>query len=409
MQHSTQLRILDELFEMLDAGRTVDAGQQLLNPTSAYTDPALAAQEWQRFFREHPQLIGLSGDLPGPGSYLTLDDFGVPILACRDEDGRFRAFVNACRHRGTRLTEDERGEQKRFTCPFHGWTYATDGRLLGVTESEQFGAIDRNCHNLIELPTAEQYGLLWVHPQPAASIDVDALLGGLAPEIANWHLGDRVHCGGRSLNKRMNWKLANDTFGETYHFARLHRKTLNNIFNGEALSYETFERNHRAVFPARSMTRLRNKPRDKWSVNGSTTVLYYLFPNIQLTVSDRQVTLFRIYPGGADASRSVTWMSHYFSQAALDLMADGSKTVIDDSNIYSREARDGNAIVTPEGSMEIIDSTLENEDYRMGETTQQTAESGLLEHIVFGRNEAPLQHFHNTFRAALDMPPLRSS
>ena len=59
--------------------------------------------------------------------------------------------------------------------------------------------------------------------------------------------------------------------------------------------------------------------------------------------------------------------------------------------------------------MEIIDSTLENGDYRMGETTQQTAESGLLEHIVFGRNEAPLQHFHNTFRAALDMPPLRSS
>ena len=57
--------------------------------------------------------------------------------------------------------------------------------------------------------------------------------------------------------------------------------------------------------------------------------------------------------------------------------------------------------------MEIIDSTLENEDYRMGETTQQTAESGVLDHLVFGRNEAPLHHFHNTFRAALDMPPLQ--
>ncbi len=56
--------------------------------------------------------------------------------------------------------------------------------------------------------------------------------------------------------------------------------------------------------------------------------------------------------------------------------------------------------------MEILNSTVEYEDFRMGEAAQRTAESGLLEHFIFGRNEAPLHHFHDTFRAALSMPPL---
>lgn len=65
------------------------------------------------------QLIGLSGSLPEPGSYLTVYDFGVPILATRDKDGLFRAFVNSCRHRGARVAEGS-GDATRFMCPRKG-------------------------------------------------------------------------------------------------------------------------------------------------------------------------------------------------------------------------------------------------------------------------------------------------
>jgi Ring hydroxylating alpha subunit (catalytic domain) len=54
----------------------------------------------------------------------------------------------------------------------------------------------------------------------------------------------------------------------------------------------------------------------------------------------------------------------------------------------------------------VFNSTIENEDYVMGEEQQRTAESGRLGHFVFGRNEAPLHHYHNSFRAALGRPPL---
>jgi hypothetical protein len=105
MKRETELSILKELMLQLDEKRNVDAGVLLRNPTSVYTCPEIAARERELLFRRHPQLIALSGSLPKPGSYLTVDDFGVPVLATRDAEGRFRAFVNACRHRGARLAE----------------------------------------------------------------------------------------------------------------------------------------------------------------------------------------------------------------------------------------------------------------------------------------------------------------
>ena len=163
MKRDTQIRILKELMQQLDQKKNVDAGAQLRNPTRSYVCPDLAAREWELFFRKHPQVIGLSGDLPSPGSFLSMDDFGVPILATRGEDGKFRAFLNACRHRGTRLTEECRGESKHFMCPFHNWTYKNTGELVGIARERDFGKVDRATHGLIELPAVEAQGILWVH------------------------------------------------------------------------------------------------------------------------------------------------------------------------------------------------------------------------------------------------------
>ena len=74
----------------------------------------------------------MSGDLPEPGSFLTLDDFGVPVLAVRDDEGTFRAFVNVCRHRGVLLESEKQGQRSKFSCPFHGWTYSSRGDLVAI-------------------------------------------------------------------------------------------------------------------------------------------------------------------------------------------------------------------------------------------------------------------------------------
>ena len=173
MQPSEQISQIKLLLARLDSGTTVDAGGIRHNPTSVYADPDLADREWEEFFAHHPQLVGLSGDLPEPGSFLTFDELGSPILATRDPQGAFRAFVNSCRHRGAVVVEQPRGTAKRFLCPFHNWCYDTTGALVNVPKQEHFGEVDRSCHGLIELPAVERDGLLWVHPDPSGTIDLD--------------------------------------------------------------------------------------------------------------------------------------------------------------------------------------------------------------------------------------------
>ena len=118
MKHETQVEIIKELMSQLDENRNVDAGAQFRLPTSDYVCPELAAHEWQAFFREHPQFVGLSGDLPEGGSFFTTEDFGTPVLATRSKDGQFRAFVNDCGPRGERVAQEPTEKSSWSTGPF---------------------------------------------------------------------------------------------------------------------------------------------------------------------------------------------------------------------------------------------------------------------------------------------------
>jgi phenylpropionate dioxygenase-like ring-hydroxylating dioxygenase large terminal subunit len=409
MNHETEVRVLRELMRQLDEGRNVDAGVRYRIPTDSYVNADLAEQEWSSFFLGHPQLIGLTGDLPEPGSFFTTDDFGTPVLATRDDEGTFRAFINACRHRGVRVANEARGEARRFMCPFHNWTYASNGALVGVPRETDFGPVDKSCHGLIELPAKEQYGMLWVHPKSDGHLDVDQLLGELTPELESWQPGAMIYMGETVIEKDLNWKLANDTFGETYHFPRLHKDTLGQLFYGDALAYQTFGRNHRFVFASRGIDALRDQPEADWSTDNAANVLYFLFPNVQFNVSRDSILVIKIYPKPGNPSRSLTRIGYYYSPQAAEAMqtakAIGAQVVGAD-NVYDYDSRQDAEAFSLEASMEVFNSTIEQEDYLMGETTQKSAENGTLTHLIFGRNEPALHHYHNTFREALNLPPL---
>jgi len=404
MRQSKQENILLELMRQLDERENVDAGVVLRNPVEVYTSRDLAGKEWTKFFEEYPQVIGLSGDLPEKGSFLTVDEFGIPILATRDSNGHFRAFLNACRHRGVKVEGEERGQRSKFSCPFHKWTYNGSGELVGIPQEHQFGTVDKSCRGLIELGSVEMHGLLWVHPKPGSSLDVPELLGDFGPELEGWELTNMRWVGQTAINMNLNWKLANDTFGETYHFHKLHKDTVGRIFYGDALDYEVFRRNHRFVFPSRGIDRVRTKPKSEWRLTHGAVVLYYLFPNIQLVVGRGTINLIRIYPIKNDPGKSSTKVSHYFSDdliAAQSVLGD-SRVKITPENIYDVEKRSG-ALPSLVSQNEVFVSTISEQDYIMGESTQKAAENGLLDHLLFGRNEPALHHFHNTFREALGM------
>lgn len=405
MEHALQVKILKELINQIDTKTNVDAGKLVRIPASDYVREDLAKAEWEQLFHNHPQVIGLSGDLPEKNSFFTCDDLGIPILATRDREGNFAAFINSCKHRGSKLTQERRGNQRNFICPFHAWNYSNQGELIAISNQANFGDVDKNCLSLTPLPCEEHGGLLWIHPQVGAKLDVKQYLGPLADEIASHNFGKLVYCDEKTISKDLNWKLANDTFGETYHFSKLHKNTLGQIFHGDALAYEEVGKHHRFVFARKAINELRELPEKDWQLSLGATIIYYLFPNIQLLINQVSGVLIRIYPDNERAGRSHTVVGHYYKQEALDMIeeakkAEVGKKVVGAENVYEQRGLE-EAVFQVEAGIEIFNSTVENEDYAMGELSQKAAETGAIEHFIFGRNEKPLHHYHNTFREEL--------
>ena len=386
MRREEQVRVIRALMDHIDRGTNVDEGVIRRVAAADYTSPERAGMEWEAFFKGHPQVIGLSGDLPKAGSFLTSNDFGVPLLATRAADGRFRAFANVCRHRGTILESAPRGERTRFVCPFHAWTFDNTGALIGVPKTEHFGEIDKACHGLVELPAEERHGLLWVHPKPDGRLDAAELLAGLDDEFEAWDFAGLVHIGDDTYETPMNWKLAIDTFGETYHFEKLHRDTLAPVFHGNVQLYDTYGRNHRMALCIRSIEMMRSMPESEWQVSMGAFPVYYLFPNIQINVGHNAVIVVRVYPDGDNPDRSLSRVSFYARPDAVAPDPIGVRAV-------------------PQRFAEII----RDEDYVAAAASHRGARSGLVEHFLFGRNEPALHHYHRTYRAALGLPPLETA
>jgi hypothetical protein len=140
---------------------------------------------------------------------------------------------------------------------------------------------------------------------------------------------------------------------------------------------------------------------------GSAFILYYLFPNITLIAGKDNCTIVKMYPDPGNAGRSTSQVFAYYSQELIDMeKAAREAGTLPASNADTAYDPEHRSIPTLAATMEVFTSTIEQEDYLMGEFQQKTAQNGLLEYVTFGRNEPPLHHFHKTFREVLGLSPL---
>ena len=401
MQKEEQVRLLKGLISYLDSGLTVDAGGIMLNPPETYTCEKRFSKEWNTFFRDYPQIVGMTGDLPEPRTFFTRDDFGIPILSTRDEKGSFKAFANVCAHRGVVVENEKKGQKSKFSCPFHGWTYDNSGKLIGYPKPDHFGEIDKTCYGLTELPSKEQFGFLWVHPNPKGEIDLNSLFGSqLIKEFETWGFQDLVLTHEENYITEMNWKLAIDTFGETYHFSTLHKNTLFNSFHGNVQMFDTFKRNARLTLCLREIDNMKHEPIDNWHICRGAFPVYFLFPNTILNVSDTGIILVREYPLDLSPHRSVSRVSFYFWPRVIEYIKENN-IVLDE--IPDNETKEEIGVDNPYHGFGAI---IRDEDYVVAAASHKGLRSGTIDHITFGKNEPALHHYHNTFREALDMEPL---
>ena len=400
MLREEQIRLLKGLIHYQESGTNVDAGGIIQNPSSTYTCEERFEKEWNTFFKNYPQIVGMTGDLPEPGTFFTREDFGMPLLATRDEKGNFRAFANVCAHRGVIVENEAKGKKVKFSCPFHGWTYNNSGKLIGIPKPDHFGEIDKSCYGLTELPCLEKYGLLWVHPSPKGVIDLDTLFDKrLKDDFEAWGFQNLVLTHEEEYITEMNWKLAIDTFGETYHFSVLHKDSLFNDFHGNVQMFDTFKRNARLTLCTRNIDVMKLEPEEDWHICKGAFPVYYFFPNIILNVSGEGIILVREYPLDNSPHRSVSKISFYFWPHVIE----GLKELgIDPSNIEENDTAQANDIHPYSGFGAII----RDEDYVVAAASHKGLRAGTLDFTTFGKNEPALHHYHNSYREALGIDPL---
>jgi phenylpropionate dioxygenase-like ring-hydroxylating dioxygenase large terminal subunit len=370
LERSLVRRLLDHLEH-----RTTDLADDVLElPTNVYS-AARHEREADVLFRGHPLVLCLSGALPAPRTYRTVDICGTPILLTRDHNGAVHAFLNACRHRGVRVA-DGSGEAPRLTCPFHAWTYGLDGRIVNRPMEMAF---EGSCpEGLVELPVAEGYGLIIGRLRPGAAVDVDEYLGpGLAAEFAmldfaGWEVYGEAHVHPVGAN----WKVTLDTYRENYHFNYLHRKTLAKYAYGGAGTFDEFGPHLRNCSALRSIDSLRERPEQEWGdVSAHVSLQYALFPNVSLTFDVRHIELWQILP--VDAARSEVLHTTYLRPGLTE----------------PERAKAVDMIPW------ICETVVDGEDFWVAARTEPGMR--LLDSVVLGRNEPALQHLHRGFEAAL--------
>ena len=351
---------------------------------NTYTDLELFEREKKMLFKERPLLMAFSNDLPENGDFITNEDTGIPILITRNSEGRVKAFLNVCRHRGARLEDVPCGKKPRgFVCPYHAWKYDHDGKLTSIYGEDTFGEIDKSSHGLTELAAEEKYGMIYVRPTPGPSMSVDDILGDkLGPQLGTWDLGSMHLVDRKIFTMPTNWKLALDTFCEGYHFGPLHSETIGDTTYSNVMTYDKYGYNHRVGFANKTILELNDLPESEWEPLHHFQFVYFLFPNVIILVSPDYVNYFELYPG-KKVNNHLTRFSLY---KRFPMKTEEEK----------REAQD---------QYDFIYSVVEKDDYWVSENVMKGFKSGLHPHSIFGKNELSLIYMHQAFRDAVGLDP----
>jgi nitrite reductase/ring-hydroxylating ferredoxin subunit len=206
--------------------RWVDVQSGIIN-REIFVNDEIYQQEQEQVFARAWLFLGHDSQIPQPGDYFVTGMGEESVILTRDAKGVVHAFLNTCRHRGMKVCRYDEGHTAVFTCPYHGWSFSTDGRLVGVPYYKEayHECLDRSQWGLIEVAQLENYqGSLWATWDPEAPPFLDYLgdmklyLDLLLDCRDGREGGSEVLGGIQKWTMPCNWKFAAENFiGDAYH------------------------------------------------------------------------------------------------------------------------------------------------------------------------------------------------
>ena len=284
-------------------------------PGWLYHDPEFLEAEKGAFLRAAPQVVCHESEIASPGEWRSLEYLGESVIVIRGDDGEVRAFANVCRHRGSRLVDGEAGCAKVLTCPYHAWSYARDGRLVGVPHRAEYPGLKPERLGLVPVALERWRGFLFVALEgPSTALgtngmpSVAEMMAPYEEEVAPYRFEELRAIGRVTLRPRsLNWKTIADNYSDGLHIPVGH-PGLTRLF-GRSYAIESREwvdrmegelREEASANPSegayqRFLPEAEHLPgshRKKW--------LYYkLFPNVAFDIYPDQVDFMQFLPVSA--------------------------------------------------------------------------------------------------------------
>ena len=184
-----------------------------------YTDPEIYQLELDQIVMRNWIFAGHQSELAEPGDFKVLNVANESAIIVRGQDGTIRAFANVCRHRGSLVCLEEAGNTRKFTCPYHGWVYDTEGALTGARDMPK--DFRREDHSLHAVSLSIVHGLMFVCfcDDPPS---LEAARRDLAEPMAMFDFENLKVAATKTYPISANWKLSVENYQECYHCAPAH-------------------------------------------------------------------------------------------------------------------------------------------------------------------------------------------
>ena len=340
-------------------------------PASIFTDIEHFQLEQRAIFRRFAVPVAISAQLPEANMFQALSAYGLPLLISRNAKGEAKVFLNVCQHKGSLVVErTDAFKAGRVSCPYHAWTFSTDGALVGVPRQEVFSGLNKDEHGLAELPSKEAGGLIWAMLDREATPDFSKINDELVADFEALNLPGLHLYGHKTFELKANWKLVVEPFLEPYHIQRLHANTVAPMFADLSNVVDELGDHIRQV-----SGKVQFDPAildiEGENIHKSVTFAYMVFPNVVVVTSPYYVSVKIIKPNGADS----TTVEYY-------MLTRGAPDNDKARELFSR-------------SYEMVLNVFGNEDYRAASISQLGLNSGALKETIYGGLETSIPRFYD--------------
>lgn len=370
----SDIELIERILGHVEAG-TTDMGEETWRePVENYSSQERFKAELN-LMRHLPVPFCPAAALPEVGSYVARRAAGVPIVVVRGEDGKIRAFRNACRHRGMQLAAGS-GCTRIFRCTYHGWAYRLDGRLEHIPHGHGFPDVSKSAHGLVPLRDVEVAGgLVFVtQDEPVGRGALEALPPLLDDSQVIFESGENVN--------DINWKLQIEGTLEGYHIKPTHPQTFFPYGYDNLNVVETEGPNSRVCFPFRRIEKLKDVPVDERELGRTVTLVNHIFPFAQVVRLSDHMSVSFIEPESPTQTRYFTYrLTLPRGSARGDREADPSSA---DHEAIERAKRDA----------AFLSDTGLKEDAKVVRDIQAAIGSGANTHYTFGAFEKAIVHLH---------------